>query len=233
MASTLLSGSATHVGGRKNNQDSVLVSEGLFAVADGIGGFVNGDVASRLALDTLESAFATDRTAAGLLESARKANEAVWLRSNADSTSMGTTLVAVAMTSDAGTVAINVGDSRLYRLRDGSLEQLTRDHTVLAELLRSREVSDADARNHPHRHVLTRAVGVGPEVEIDLDELTSEPGDRLLLCSDGLFNAKSAEDIERLLGSDGDPQDLCDGLVEAALEADADDNVTALVLEMQ
>ena len=233
MASTLLSGSATHVGGRKNNQDSVLVSEGLFAVADGIGGFVNGDVASRLALDTLESAFAADRTVAGLLDAARKANEAVWLRSHADGTSMGTTLVAVAMTSDAGTVAVNVGDSRLYRLRDGALEQLTRDHTVLAELLRSREVSDDDARNHPHRHVLTRAVGVGPEVEIDHDELSAEPGDRLLLCTDGLFNATSAEDIERLLGADGDPQDLCDGLVKAALEADADDNVTALVLDVQ
>lgn len=233
MASTLLSGSATHVGGRKNNQDSVLVSEGLFAVADGIGGFVNGDVASRLALDTLGSAFETDRTVAGLLDSARKANEAVWLRSNADGTSMGTTLVAVAMTSDAGTIAVNVGDSRLYRLRDGSLQQLTRDHTVLAELLRSREVSDDDARNHPHRHVLTRAVGVGPEVEIDHDELSAEPGDRLLLCSDGLFNAKSDEDIERLLCSDGDPQDICDDLVQAALEADADDNVTALVLEIQ
>lgn len=233
MTSTLLSGSATHVGGRDNNQDSMLLADGLYAVADGIGGFVKGDVASRLALDTLESTYAADRTVAGLLGAARAANEAVWLRANADGTSMGTTLVAVAMTTDAGAVAVHIGDSRLYRLRGGELAQLTDDHTVLAELLRSREVSDDDARNHPHRHVLTRAVGVGPEVEIDHAELSAEADDRLLLCTDGLFNALEDDDIRQLLGADADPQRICDLLVEAALAADADDNVTALVLDVR
>lgn len=233
VTSTLLPGATTNTGGRESNQDAMLVAEGLFAVADGIGGFTSGDVASRLALDTLDRAFATDRTSAGLLDAARQANEAVWLRANADGTSMGTTVVALAMTEDAGAVVLNVGDSRLYRLRDERLEQLTHDHSVPAELLRAHQISDEEARDHPHRHVLTRAIGVGPAVEVEHAGASVTPGDRLLLCTDGLFNTQSAEELRALLSIDADPQRICDELVEAALARDADDNVTALVLEVR
>ncbi|WP_406688661.1 protein phosphatase 2C domain-containing protein [Saccharopolyspora sp. ID03-671] len=233
MTSTVLAGSSTHVGGRETNQDSSLVAEGLFAVADGIGGYSQGDVASRLALDALEQAFAEDRTTSGLLEAVRRANEVVWERANRDGTSMGTTVVALAMTEDAGAVALNVGDSRLYRLRDGNLEQLTDDHTVPAELLRAHRVTDDEARNHQYRHVLTRAIGVGPEVEVDHAEVPVEPGDRVLLCTDGLYNAQTPEELAALLGTDAEPQQICDALVEAALDHDADDNVTAVVLDIR
>ncbi|MEB3368804.1 protein phosphatase 2C domain-containing protein [Saccharopolyspora mangrovi] len=232
VTSTLNSGASTHTGGRESNQDATLVAEELFAVADGIGGFSSGDVASRLALDTLERAFAADRTIAGLLDAARQANEAVWRRAHSDGTSMGTTAVALAMTTDAGAVVLNVGDSRLYRLRDDRLEQLTQDHTVPAELLRAHQVTDEQARNHPHRHVLTRAIGVGPEVEVDHAGASVKPGDRLLLCTDGLYNTQGPEELKALLSSDSDPQQTCDRLVEAALARDVDDNVTALVLDV-
>ncbi|TWF93052.1 protein phosphatase 2C domain-containing protein [Saccharopolyspora dendranthemae] len=233
VTSTLQSGATTHTGGRERNQDATLVAEGLFAVADGIGGFVSGDVASRLALDTLESAFAADRTTAGLLEAARRANEVVWEKANADGTSMGTTVVALGLTDDVGAVVLHVGDSRLYRLRDERLEQLTQDHNVPAELLRTHQVTDEEARNHPHRHVLTRAIGVGPEVEVDHAGASVKPGDRLLLCTDGLFNTQSPDELRDLLASGSDPQRTCDDLVEAALTREADDNVTALVLDVQ
>ncbi|SFS43368.1 protein phosphatase [Saccharopolyspora flava] len=209
------------------------MAEGLFAVADGIGGYVHGDVASRLALDTLEQAFAEDRTTSGLLAAAHRANEVVWQRASRDGTKMGTTVVALAMTEDAGAVLLNVGDSRLYRLREGELEQLTDDHTVPAELLRAHRVTDDEARNHQYRHVLTRAIGVGPEVELDHAETSVEPGDRILLCTDGLYNAHTTEELAALLGADAEPQQICDSLVESALDHDADDNVTAVVLDIR
>ncbi|RRO12910.1 MerR family transcriptional regulator [Saccharopolyspora rhizosphaerae] len=231
VTSTLTSGSSTHTGGRESNQDATLVAEGLYAVADGIGGYTGGDVASRLALDTLGEAFAADRSMAGLLDAARQANEAVWSRANSEGTSMGTTVVALAMTSDAGPVVLNVGDSRLYRLRDERLEQLTQDHTVPAELLRAHQITPEQARDHPHRHVLTRAIGVGPEVEFDHAGVSVKPGDRLLLCTDGLYNAQNTDELTAVLSTGAEPQQLCEDLVEAALEADADDNVTAVVVE--
>jgi protein phosphatase len=179
-------------GGREVNQDAVLVGDGLFAVADGIGGLADGEIASRLALDALDGAFAADRTMAGLLNACGVANQAVWCQGRRDETSMGTTLVALAMTTDTGTVVVHIGDSRLYRLRHGRLEQLTHDHTVLADLVRAGEISEAAARVHPHRHVLTRAIGVGPDVDVDYAGASGMPGDRFLLCTDGLFTSVSA-----------------------------------------
>ena len=233
VTSTLEAGASTHTGGRESNQDATLVAEGLFGVADGIGGFGGGDIASRLALDTAERVFTADRTTAGLLEAARQANEAVRQRAEAGGTSMGTTVVALGLTTDAGAVVVNVGDSRLYRLRDERLEQLTHDHSVPAELLRAHRITDEEARAHPQRHVLTRAIGVGPEVEVDHAGVSVKPGDRLLLCTDGLFNTQGADELRALLTSDEDPQRVCEALVEAALARDADDNVTALVVDVQ
>ncbi|RKT83863.1 protein phosphatase [Saccharopolyspora antimicrobica] len=233
MSSTLVAGAATHQGGRRNNQDAVVVGDGLFGLADGVGGLSSGEVASRLALDALNADFATDRSSAGLLHACQQANRAVLRRADREAVTMGTTLVAVAMTTDAGVVAAHVGDSRLYRLRNGNLELLTRDHTVIAELLRAGAVSEDAADEHPHRNVLTRAIGVGPEVEVDRIELSCLPGDRLLICSDGLFKTLSTEEIEEILGSEPNPQDAAEQLVEAAVEQHSDDNVSAVVVNAE
>jgi PPM family protein phosphatase len=149
MNHTFVTASATHIGGRDTNEDAVVVSDGLFAVADGIGGLQDGDVASRLALETLDVAFAADRTVSGLLDACQEANRAVWGQANGQDNIMGTTLVALAMTSDAAGIVLHAGDSRLYRLRNGRLEQLTHDHTIIADLLRNGELSEEDARTHP------------------------------------------------------------------------------------
>lgn len=233
VTSTLVAGTTTHRGGREINQDAVLVTDGLFAVADGLGGLADGEVASRLALDTLETAFATDRSIAGFLRACHEANQAVWQQANRDEVTMGTTVVALAMTTDTAAVALHAGDSRLYRLRNGWLDQLTQDHTVIADLMRAGEITEAQAQVHPHRYMLTRAIGVGPEVDADYAGVTCKPGDRLLLCTDGLFKALSADDMKTVLTSHPEPQESADQLVTMAVERAAEDNVTAMVINVQ
>jgi serine/threonine protein phosphatase PrpC len=232
MNHTFVTASATHIGGRDTNEDAVVVSDGLFAVADGIGGLQDGDVASRLALETLDVAFAADRTVSGLLDACQEANRAVWGQANGQDNIMGTTLVALAMTSDAAGIVLHAGDSRLYRLRNGRLEQLTHDHTIIADLLRNGELSEEDARTHPHRFVLTRAIGVFPHVDVDHAEVSCEPGDRLLLCSDGLFKILAPEEIKAVLVLEGEPQRSADRLVAPAVEREAEDNVTAMIIDI-
>jgi protein phosphatase len=229
---TYVIGTATHIGGRDTNQDAVLVSDELFAVADGLGGLRDGEVASRLALDTLDAAFAADRSVSGLLTACRTANEAVWLQANGQDATMGTTLVALAMTSDAAMVVFHVGDSRLYRFRGGRLEQLTHDHTVIADLIRSGELSEEDAKTHPYRHVLTRAIGVIPDVDIDYAGLPSKPGDRLLLCTDGLFKALTPDELMVVLAAEAKPQQTADQLVTSAVAREAEDNVTVMIIDV-
>ncbi len=143
---------------------------------------------------------------------------------------MGTTLTAVAITSDVAVVVLHVGDSRLYRFRHGRLDQLTFDHTVVADLMRAGELSEGDARTHPHRHVLTRALGVGPAVDIDHAGVSCEPGDRLVLCTDGLFKALSPDELKGVLASEAEPLESADKLVVDAVERGAEDNVTAMIL---
>ena len=228
-------GTATHIGGRETNQDAVLVGDGLYAVADGIGGLHHGEVASRLALDTLDAAFNADRSVSGLLNACREANRAVGQHPTPDGedVTMGTTLVALAMTSDVKAVVLHTGDSRLYRLRHGRLEQLTHDHTVTADLVRSGELSEEDSKSHPYRHVLTRALGVSPDVDMDYAGVSCEPGDRLILCTDGLFKVLSADELKGVLASEAEPQQAADALVLGAAERGAEDNVTAMVLDIR
>jgi protein phosphatase len=229
---TFVNGTATHIGARDTNEDAVLVSDGLFAVADGIGGLQDGEVASRLALDILDAAFAADRTVSGLLDACQEANRAVWGQANGRDNIMGTTLAALAMTSDAAGIVLHAGDSRLYRLRHGRLEQLTHDHTIIADLLRSGELSEEDAKTHPHRFVLTRAIGVFPNVDVDHAGVSCEPGDRLLLCSDGLFKTLDPDELKAALAWEVEPQRSADQLVTNAVEREAEDNVTAMIIDV-
>jgi protein phosphatase len=189
-------------------------------------------MASRLALDTLDVAFAADRTMSGLLDACQEANRAVWEQADGKDNVMGTTLAALAMTSDAAAIVLHAGDSRLYRHRHGRLEQLTHDHTIIADLLRAGELSEEDARTHPHRFVLTRAIGVFPNVDVDHAGVSCEPGDRLLLCSDGLFKTLAPDELKALLASEVEPQRSADQLVAIAVEREAEDNVTAMIIDV-
>lgn len=229
----LVAGTATHKGGRDANQDSALAGDRLYAVADGIGGLYHGEVASRLAVETLGTAFAADRTVSGLLKACRKANEVVWGQATAEQSTMGTTLAAFAVTSDADAVVVHVGDSRLYRLRNRRLARLTDDHTVVAELIRDGELDADDATTHPQRHILTRAIGASPQVVADYAGVSCEPGDRLVLCTDGLFNALAPDEFKATLAAESEPRDTADALVATAVERGADDNVTAVVVDVR
>lgn len=134
--------------------------------------------------------------------------------------------------ADQEAVVLHAGDSRLYRLRKGRLDQLTRDHTVIADLIRAGELGEEDAQIHPHRFVLTRALGVGPTLEIDHVGVSCESDDRLMLCSDGLPKEMSPNELKLALASDAPPQDCADNLVTTAVERGAEDNVTALLVDV-
>jgi serine/threonine protein phosphatase PrpC len=234
----LRSGSASDVGRvRAVNEDRALETLSLYAVADGMGGHAGGEVAARTAIDALQAAFSANPTGEGLVNAVRLANAAVWRRSLADPDlrGMGTTLTAAALVAgQAGDrlVLANVGDSRAYRFNSGTLEQLTTDHSVAEELLARGELTEAEAAVHPHRHILTRALGIAPDVDIDVWEIEPEEGDRYLLCSDGLSNEVPGERIAEALASAKDPQEIAEELVALANAHGGSDNVTAVVVDV-
>lgn len=232
------SGSASDVGRvRSANEDRLLESGSLFAVADGMGGHAGGEVAAALAIEVLQQRFATDPSARGLVEAVRRANLAVWERSHQDAEvrGMGTTLTVAALVPTAAgdrLIVANVGDSRAYRYAGGRLVQMTTDHSVAEELVARGELSEAEAAVHPHRHILTRALGVGPEVDVDAWELAPTQGERFVLCSDGLTNEVSTERIAAVLHDVHDPRQAARTLVGLANEHGGNDNVTVVVLDV-
>lgn len=234
----LRSGSASDVGRvRSVNEDRLLESGSLFAVADGMGGHAGGEVAAGIAVEVLARAFGTDPSATGLVDAVRRANVAVWERSHrdADVRGMGTTLIAAALVPTGQgdrLVVANVGDSRAYRFADGHLEQMTTDHSVAEELVARGELSEAEAAVHPHRHILTRALGVAPDVDVDTWEVVPAEGERYLLCSDGLTNEVSEERIGGVLAEVRDPRQAARRLVAMANEHGGNDNITVVVLDV-
>jgi PPM family protein phosphatase len=234
----LRSGSATDVGlVRTSNQDLALETGTLFAVADGMGGHAGGEVASRLAIDSLQASFSRHPTGSGLAEAVTAANDVVWQHSidNAELRGMGTTLTAVAQVDEDGRdvlALVNVGDSRVYRFHQGELTQVTKDHSLAEEMVLSGELTPAEAMVHPHRHILTRALGVSPDVDVDLWRIRPERGDRFLLCSDGLTNELGDNQIVEILSTVHDPQEAADLLVEAARGHGGSDNITAVVVDV-
>jgi protein phosphatase len=145
---------------------------------------------------------------------------------------MGTTVCALGLTDEGSLAVVNVGDSRAYVLRDGSLTQLTHDHSVTAELVRRGELSEQEAFDHPHRSVLTRALGVGPEVDPDSAVYPAVDGDRFLVCTDGLYNELSDDEIAAVMDSTEDVQTTADALVELAVSRSGRDNVSAVIAEV-
>ncbi|HEY1465784.1 MAG TPA: Stp1/IreP family PP2C-type Ser/Thr phosphatase [Acidimicrobiales bacterium] len=234
----LRSGTATDTGlVRSSNQDLGIATSSLFAVADGMGGHAGGEVASQVAIDALQQAFGEHPSGPGLAEAVLSANTAVWVASQerADLRGMGTTLTAVALVNEGGRdvlALVNVGDSRSYRFHDGELTQITTDHSLAEEMVRNGEITPAEAIVHPHRHILTRALGVSPEVDADLWRIRPEQGDRYLLCSDGLTNELSDGEITEILASIHSPQEAVEKLVEAARDHGGSDNITAVLVDV-
>jgi len=212
---------------RKTNEDTFVVAPPLFAVCDGMGGAQAGEVASGLAAETLAAAIADGRP---LLAAAEQANAAVFQRANGDldHTGMGTTLTAVVLQDDTGHF-VHIGDSRAYLLRDGALEQLSDDHSLVGEMVRDGRLSEAEAASHPHRSILSRALGTEPLARIDEFAVDLRVGDVLLLCSDGLSGAVPAEAIRKALGR-ADPDDAAAKLIAEARGHGGPDNITAVVL---
>jgi serine/threonine protein phosphatase PrpC len=232
-------GGATHVGRvRSTNDDNYMARDdvGLWAVADGMGGHRGGDVASAIACETVGRSFA-DRTVEGLIEAIEQANQAVYetAASDPELTGMGTTMVALAVVDEEGDEVLavaNVGDSRVYRYSVGDLDQLTDDHSLVADLVREGSLSPEEAAVHPQRNIVTRALGVSDRVPVDT--LTVEPlaGDRYLLCSDGLFNEVTEPGISAVLHRVDDPHEAADELVRLAVEGGGRDNVTVVVVDV-
>ena len=236
----LRSGSATDVGRiRKINQDFPLERANLFAVADGMGGHAGGEVAAKVAVETLQQAFERTPTTDGLRAAFDEANREVWTQSqaNPELRGMGTTLTAIALVGGSGghdTIALaNVGDSRAYVYSGGSLVQVTDDHSLAEERMRHGEMTEAEAAVHPQRHILTRALGVSSEVEPDMWELELHTGDRVLICSDGLSNEVGLDEMASILGEIDDPEQAARHLVDVANEHGGADNITVVVVDVQ
>jgi PPM family protein phosphatase len=218
---------------RQTNEDSFLVRKGLYAVCDGMGGARGGEVASQMACERM---VALDPVSAGedeLRAAIVSANESISARSLAEPRllGMGTTLT-LALIRDDTLLLGHVGDSRAYLLHDGALRQLTDDHSWVGEMVRRGELTAAEAAVHPHRSVITKALGTDGDAEPDLLEVALEPGDRLLLCSDGLSGMVSNDSIQELLRRGDGAQAVADALVQAAIKAGGEDNVTVVVVDL-
>ena len=235
----LRSGAATDVGRvRQSNEDRYLVRDdiALFAVADGVGGHQAGEVASQTSVETLEEAF-DEPTTEGLVAAVKEANQAVWhlAQSAREKRGMGTTLTAVALVEDDGEehLAIaNVGDSRAYLFQQGELTQLTEDHSLVEELYRDGQITREEAEVHPQRSIITRALGMEPDIEVDSWQLLPYRGDRILLCSDGLTNEVSHDRIESTMRRMRDPNEAAQDLVRQARANGGNDNITVVVIDV-
>jgi serine/threonine protein phosphatase PrpC len=218
---------------RASNEDSTLCCDGLVAVADGMGGHPGGEIASSLAVAVVEAAF-TGRSADELEAAARAANRAVFERAAADEQldGSGTTLCAVGLTNGGDLAVVNVGDSRAYLFRNGSLQRLTDDHSITGELVQRGELTEREAADHPLHGILTRALGVAKTVEVDTVVRSAHAGDRLLVCSDGLFNEVPEQVMQSLLETTEDPERAADLLVDHALSNGGHDNVTVVIADV-
>ncbi len=227
-------GSRTDIGCvRDHNEDSLIVAPPLFAVADGMGGHAAGEIASEIAVNTLAE-YAPDRADSEALGFAvAEANRAVirGVKDGIGREGMGCTMTAAILEGERLVLA-QVGDSRAYLLHKGKLQQLTRDHSLMADMIEAGQLTPEEARYHPNRSVITRALGSDPHMAADLYELNVESGDRLLICSDGLTTMLEDDAIEGILGRIADPQRCASTLVSEANGAGGYDNTTTIVVDV-
>jgi serine/threonine protein phosphatase PrpC len=258
-------GSATHPGQlRPQNEDNLLAIDGVYVVADGMGGHEAGEVASQIAVERVRADLDTKQLpeASAVVESISNANGDIFRAAiaNPGQAGMGTTITAIAVIGDklAGRgapnldvnddpgevtpvvpaepsealVLANVGDSRTYLLRHNRLRRVTVDHSYVQELVATGHISEDEARTHPRRNIITRALGIEPDVKVDWWTLPLIRGDRFLLCSDGLVDEVDDDDIKHTLTTLTDPQEAADRLVDQANEAGGRDNITVIILDV-
>lgn len=230
-------GASTHPGHvRRVNEDSFVAVPPVFIVADGMGGHDRGEVASGLVADRFrELAADAELDHDRVVDALQRAHRTIRRRRDPAGREMGTTLAAVVLVPGGSAphwLMVNVGDSRVYRLAGGRLEQLSVDHSVVQELIESGELTVEGALTHPERHVITRAVGVGVDLVADFAVRDPEPGERFLLCSDGVHGQLRPEQIRDTLMEHADPQDAAASLVAAVLTGRAPDNLTAVVIDV-
>lgn len=217
---------------REVNQDRGFMGPNTFVVADGMGGHRGGEVAAILAVSKFEEAPPLLKEG-DLKKLAHEANALVYERAFEDDLrGMGTTLVAIALQDGQSVSVINIGDSRAYWLRDGYLAQVTRDHSFVGDLLNSNEITEEQALSHPKRNIITRALGISEEVEVDEFSLNVEVGDRFILCSDGLTDEVTESQMCEILVSEPDPKVVVKTLVQMALDNGGKDNVTVAVVDV-
>ena len=227
-------GSRTDIGClRDHNEDSLVVTPPLFAVADGMGGHAAGEVASEIAVRVLSELAPEHPDGEALGRAIEEANRAVIqaAREGRGRQGMGTTMTA-AMLEGERLVIAQVGDSRAYLLHQGKLQQLTRDHSLMADMIEAGQLTPEEARTHPQRSVITRALGSDAHLHPDIYEINVETGDRLLICSDGLSGMIFDDQIENTLRRVQDPQRCASQLVNEAIAAGGHDNVTVIVADV-
>jgi serine/threonine protein phosphatase PrpC len=220
---------------RRRNEDEYVVAPPLFAIADGMGGAQAGELASSLAAGAVRDdervSGSGERRVAELIQ---EANRRVYQRSSQDASAsgMGTTMT-VALVEDGAVVFGHVGDSRAYLIRDGRLEQLTEDHSLVAELVRSGKLSPEEAGTHPQRSVITRALGTDPDVDVDTFSIPTHAGDLFMLCSDGLTSmVEDGAILEAAEKNRDDLQSAVKALIRAANKGGGEDNITVVLFEI-
>ncbi len=227
----------TDTGRQRNaNEDSFFVRAPIFVVADGMGGAQAGEVASKAAADAFDVDLPSAPPERILRETIATANRQIHELARADPSraGMGTTITAAIVNAESEEVGIgHVGDSRAYRLRAGKLERLTRDHSLVEEMRRKGQLTDAQAEDHPQRSIITRALGPEPEVEVDVQTVPAAPGDVFLLCSDGLTTMLDEERIASLIGGASSMTAAVRALVDEANRAGGRDNITALAFRLE
>ncbi|GAA4432645.1 protein phosphatase 2C domain-containing protein [Georgenia halophila] len=242
-------GVASDAGGRRSvNEDAALALEPVFVVADGMGGHARGEMASQTVVEAfraLAGQRSTTITAEAVLAVVREAAETIRrtmaretvagrVETDGRDPVAGTTVAGAVLTEQDGELywlVLNVGDSRVYRFSDGRLHQVTVDHSLVQEMVDDGTIAAADARNHPRRNVITRAIGTGPDCEVDFWMLRVHRGERLLLCTDGLNGELGDDAIAAVLATVADPAQAASMLVDQAVTGGAGDNVTAVVVD--
>ncbi|WP_245861683.1 PP2C family protein-serine/threonine phosphatase [Compostimonas suwonensis] len=238
LAVTLSWAARTDTGHRRAvNEDSFLARSPLFAVADGMGGHSAGDFASAAVVTRLAENVGHDYVEPGGIDRAlRAAVDDIGKGAGESELGTGTTVTGIALTLIGGTpqwVVFNIGDSRVYQLVEGVLEQLTVDHSVVQELIDAGAIRPEDAEGHPHSNVITRSVGFNDVPDPDFRVLPVIPGMRILICSDGLTKELTDYGIRHFLVSNPDPDDAADHLIDAALDNGGRDNVTVVVVDVE
>jgi PPM family protein phosphatase len=221
---------------RSANEDALFIRSPIFVVADGMGGAQAGEVASKAAAEAFDRDLPDAPPERLLRETIEAANSEIHRLAQADPSraGMGTTITAAIVDAASEEVCIgHVGDSRAYRLRDGRLERLTRDHSLVEEMRRKGQITDAQAEDHPQRSIITRALGPEPDVEVDIQTVPAAPGDVFLLCSDGLTTMVDEERIAGLLSDASSMRAAVRALVDEANRAGGRDNITALAFRLE